>query len=387
MVTTTAGTCVNVSTVSIPPNNLPPVELIITQSAILDCSGAEIQLLLDTDVVNPQLIYDGPEDIPDDTIDPFITTAGIYAVTISDANGCSATVMYDVESDAEPPIARDTTISYDCNLPLVDRILMVTMTGTIDSVSWTGPDGYTSTDLTPVALVSGDYNIEIFDTNGCTANATATLEIINSGIDLFVNDLTLTCGSPELTLCTEEPPEWISVFEWTDEQGQVLSTERCSSPLTDAGSYTISQIQSGGCQGEFTFMILDIRDQLAAILNADTQILSCGATVTLDALSSALGTQTSIEWSRDGIPDSSQLNASSWEITEAGWYRVTLFDSLSMCTSSDSLLITQDTNIPDFNFNIETGDCGDDRIVLVLGNHTVYQSLTINDMMLSLIHI
>lgn len=128
-------------------------------------------------------------------------------------------------------------------------------------------------------------------------------------------------------------------------------------------------------------MILDIRDQLAAILNADTQILSCGATVTLDALSSALGTQTSIEWSRDGIPDSSQLNASSWEITEAGWYRVTLFDSLSMCTSSDSLLITQDTNIPDFNFNIETGDCGDDRIVLVLGNHTVYQSLTINDMM------
>jgi len=60
-----------------------------------------------------------------------------------------------------------------------DAVTLDETGGDAVSWSWTGPDGFMSTDQAPVIdpAVAGDYTVEITDVNGCSSLCMTTVEV------------------------------------------------------------------------------------------------------------------------------------------------------------------------------------------------------------------
>ena len=106
-----------------------------------------------------------------------MAAAGTYTLTVTNSSGCTATSSVDVTINPLPiPVAT-------ANEPCVSEALV--LTGKPDgmtSYSWTGPNGFTSTDQNPVILnvsaaAAGTYTLMVTNSNGCTASTTVVVKI------------------------------------------------------------------------------------------------------------------------------------------------------------------------------------------------------------------
>ena len=138
---------------------------------------------------------DGPETPDNDAQDLTNVGAGTYTVTVTDANGCTATFSETITQPAVLTIGllkTDPTCPPGSNPPVnSDGSIQVTATGgTIQyDVSWTGPSSgnppgkeITVSGGTYVinGLTAGTYSVTVTDNNGCTASSNATLNPINN---------------------------------------------------------------------------------------------------------------------------------------------------------------------------------------------------------------
>lgn len=90
-------------------------------------------------------------------------------------SGCSFTDTVEVIMDMEVPdiTAQGGMLSSDAGT----LQLMGSSTTNGVTYSWTGPEGYTSTEQNPVVAAAGDYTLTVTSTaNGCAATATVTVE-------------------------------------------------------------------------------------------------------------------------------------------------------------------------------------------------------------------
>ncbi len=129
--------------------------------------------------------------------------AGIYCADVTDANGCILNVC---EQVTEP-----TAISIILNSPETggDNIgCFGAATGSISSVvgggtgtytySWTGPDGYSSTDPNPSGLIAGEYCLTLTDQNSCTSESCITLTeavgvTVTPNVFAYANGFNVSC--------------------------------------------------------------------------------------------------------------------------------------------------------------------------------------------------
>jgi hypothetical protein len=138
--------------------------------------------------------------------------AGTYTVTVTDADGCTTVAAYVVDE----PDAITATISKTDDTdpdPGVGNgtITLSGITGGTPTYmfSWTGPDGFTSTDQNLTGLKYGEYTVTITDQNGCTYVTSAFIfepEICDDGIDNDGDGLT-NCDDPD---CEPDPADPIT---------------------------------------------------------------------------------------------------------------------------------------------------------------------------------
>ena len=123
-----------------------------------------------------------------------VNTSGDYAVTITDANGCSATSATTTVTVNANPTA---TISADGATTFCDGGDVNLMASAASSYLWSNG----STDGTINVSASGDYSVMVTDANGCSAtsenvtvteNANPTPVIVADGPVVFCGtDVTL----------------------------------------------------------------------------------------------------------------------------------------------------------------------------------------------------
>jgi hypothetical protein len=347
-----------------------------------------------------------------------ISAAGIYHVTVTDANGCSGSDMIEV-SELVPPTPSITGESSFCAGEST-----VLSTDSYESYNWST----TETSQSISVSSTGDYTVTVEDLNGCTGIATISVTQDPAPAPAISGDLDFCAGTntvlnagnyQEYAWSTTETSQSITVFSGgtylvtiTDVNGctgidAVTVTENSSpapeiigdleicpgeSTLLDAGSYETyawstnedSRIIIVTDPGEYIVTVTDLNGcqesaSVTVVLNISPIVdisgspeFCAGTETILDA-----GSFTNYLWSNSAISQSINVNTQ-------GIYLVTVTDA-NGCTGEDEISVIELSNpIPEI-----TGDqsiCPGETVTLNTGSYSSYiwsnaattQSISVN---------
>ncbi len=170
-------------------------------------------------------------------------TAGIYTVTITDANGCTATASVAI---TQPLSAMNVTlvnpVEVACNGDSTGSATASVTGGTQNYTYFWSPGG--QTDVTATGLVAGAYNCLVTDAFGCTANANIQ---ISEPTAIILNTLgtPTTCNGGNDGQANVIPVPGGGVPPYTYSWSNNATTPAITG-LT-AGIYTITVLDSHGC--------------------------------------------------------------------------------------------------------------------------------------------
>ncbi|MFN3916431.1 MAG: gliding motility-associated C-terminal domain-containing protein [Flavobacteriales bacterium] len=246
--------------------------------------------------------------------------AGVYTITVTDANGCTedffATVSNpngETVTTSETPTTCNggcdgtATVSFTCSDPPC-------------TVQWDDPANQTTN--TAAGLCAGTYNAIVTNASGCiTAVSVVVTEPIL--LNLSVSSTNVNCngncdGTATVTVNSGTPP---FSFSWNDPAGQTAA----SAFNLCVGSYTVTVIDANGCVNTASVIITE-----PTAINAVTSVNnvncngSCNGVATVFP-SGGMGGYTYV-WTDPTSQTTQQATGLC-----AGTYSVTVFDALG-CT-------------------------------------------------------
>ncbi len=223
------------------------------------------------------------------------------------------------------------------------------------SYSWSGPDGFTSTDEDPqisdvTADNAGEYEVEVTDSNGCSVVSASTTVMVNELPSVNVDDLD-ACEGSDVTVdavASGGSGNYVN-YTWifTPEGGGSSSTlsETSSSlsinslSLSDAGTYEVTVEDNNGCISPIDGMTLTVNENPEVSIDGAPEIQSCeGDDLLLDATATGGNGSYSFIWE---LPDGStysgdELPLNNISESDEGTYSVTVSDENS-CTVTTSV--------------------------------------------------
>ncbi|ADQ17623.1 conserved repeat domain protein [Leadbetterella byssophila DSM 17132] len=106
-----------------------------------------------------------------------VTKAGVYTVTATGLNGCTAKDTAVVQVNQTLPTVTVNQVTLTCAEPSGKLIA----TGTPgNTYLWTGPGGFTATTDTITVTLAGEYTVVVTGTNGCTMSAKTVVKKIEA---------------------------------------------------------------------------------------------------------------------------------------------------------------------------------------------------------------
>lgn len=275
--------------------------------------------------------------------------AGVYMVTIVDANGCLQNVNVPINSSStltETINATNETCFAQCN-----GAATVTASGGTAPITynWLSPS---STSQSIGSLCAGIYFVQMTDAAGCIKNASVT---ITSANDLTVTPFvtqpscTVNTGSISLTVSGGNPGY---TYLWSPGGATTSSVTGLG-----VGTYTVVVTDLSGCSKT---IVLPLTNSNAPVFNFSSIPALCNGTCNAVAtLSVTSGTAPfTFSWSAGTV--SSGANTSTATALCSGVVTATVTSSANGCLSIQSLTITQPPplllNVPIIN----TPDCNND---------------------------
>ena len=348
-------TCYDSTSVTVSVDTLPPAFSIETPDPLAcDDSITSLQAI----VLNapPDAVFDWSSQqgvilAGQGTANPTVLGLGTYSLVLTDpSNGCSAmrsvevvgdTLRPKLEADPAPPITcRDTAVT------LSARVLSPASGFTFQ---WFTLDGIllSDKDLMPRVGAPGTYSLVVTNAaSGCTALIDITVgeDRLHPTIDLPTAD-TLRCGQDSLDIGPLVSPDSIPLsFLWSTSDGILLSPPDFPSPrIGGPGTYSlVVELPHNGCRDTASILLSRYPDPIAA----------AGPDLSIDCLNDTLlpasfGTPQMpglrFSWSRNGVLADSVLQPS---IALPGTWVLSVFDSTSRCSASDTILVADIRKAP-----------------------------------------
>jgi hypothetical protein len=172
---------------------------------------------------------------------PADLSAGTYGVTITDANGCTATAQTTL-TEPEALVATATAIHPACFGEMTGSIL-------VSPTGGTGPFDYVwepaaLSGNNPADLPEGSYSVTITDANGCTATASETLEA-PPALTATTSATPQDAGAMTLGTATVTPGGGAPLYSFAWNTQPVQTTETATG--LPAGNYTVTVTDANGC--------------------------------------------------------------------------------------------------------------------------------------------
>lgn len=257
--------------------------------------------------------------------------AGVYTVTVTDANGCTATASYEV---TQPTLL---TASISNNSTACSNIATVTAGGGTPGYSYLWSNGSTSATISGVPV--GTYTVTVTDANGCTATASINLTVAEA-FNPSASVTHVSCFGTSTGVITVTNANGTAPFTFSiDGINFVPGTMPYSFTGLAAGTYTVAVRDVNGCTGFITKTINQPAQLLAVLTSVQSTCygLSTGSiSVTVTGGSGAL----SYNWTGPNGFTSTSKNLSS---LATGNYSLVVTDA-NGCTAGLPAVV-----VPSFN--------------------------------------
>ncbi len=274
--------------------------------------------------------------------DPQGLASGAYTVTVTDANGCTATTSV--------TITQPTTLS--SSFTQINIGCFGNSTGSIDLTVTGGVLPYTylwsnnSIIEDPQALSAGTYTVTVTDANGCTTTQTVTITQPQAPLALSTTQVNVLCfgnstGSVNLTVTGGTSPY---TYLWSN-NGTVEDPTGMA-----AGTYTVTVTDANGCTAQTTVIITQPALTIALSTTQVNVLCSGNNTGSIDLTVTGGTAPYTYAWSNNSILQDPQGLAS-------GTYTVTVTDA-NGCTATTSITITQPTTLSSSFTQINIGCFG-----------------------------
>jgi len=265
------------------------------------------------------------------TASPVVNGTGPYVVTVTAANGCTATANTSVAQNITPPTP---TASNTATLTCATTTAALTATGG-GTYSWSGT-GIVSggTTANPIVNGTGPYVVTVTAANGCTATAnTSVAQNITPPTPTASNTATLTCATTTAALTATGG----GTYNWSGTG--IVSGGTTANPIVNGtGPYVVTVTAANGCTATAnTSVVQDVTPPTPTASNTAT--LTCATTTA--ALSATGGV--SYSWSGTGIVSGG--NTANPIVSGTGPYIVTA-TAANGCTATANTSVTQNTTAP-----------------------------------------
>lgn len=301
----------------------------------ISCHGAtdgSIDGMADGGTAPYQFNWNGPDNYSstDQNIDGL--APGDYTLVVEDANSCVYTVNITLTEPASPleaPLTVDAAIL--CANDSSGALTVNAVGGSPGySISWSGPNGFTSTDFSISDLIAGTYSYTVEDINGCTASGThsftppAAIQISGETTDA---ECQTGSGIVNITVSNGAAPYF---YLW--------SNGSTGQDLIDVmpGSYSVVVTDNNGCEETATFEVGSFN---TLEIDAEVNDVSChgDANGMIDVM--VIEGEAPVDFAWTG-PDGFAENGTPILNLSPGEYNVTATDNKG-CTVNETFEITQ----------------------------------------------
>ncbi|MBO0950121.1 hypothetical protein [Fibrella forsythiae] len=268
---TDANGCVGSLTVVV--TQPPAITLALTQQDVA-CTGAatgSISLTATGGTGAFTYKWTGPTGIGTTTKDLSGLVAGTYSVTVTDANGCTATTSATIQQPLVLALST-TRVNPVCNGAGTGSIDLSVSGGTAGYVyRWVGPLGTGPTTQDLSALVAGTYSVTVTDASGCQSVTAVTLTQ-PLAVSVSVTQQDVSCfggnnGSLSLSPVGATAP---FTYAWAGPVGAGAATRNLASLV--AGAYSVTVTDANQCSVVQSY---SITQPAALSLTAVRQQIAC----------------------------------------------------------------------------------------------------------------
>ncbi|PLX03346.1 MAG: hypothetical protein C0594_10570, partial [Marinilabiliales bacterium] len=265
-------------------------------------------------------------------------SAGLYEVTVSDANGCQLTNSFTVTEPANGLNLTYTTIDVTC-FGLSNGSVNLTVTGGTTPYAYSWDSGQSSQDL--INIPAGVYTVDVTDANLCTSQITATVNEPSAALsidDITVSNVNCYNGADGEVDITVSGGTTAYSYAWNSGQ-----TVEDLTSLT-AGTYDIEVTDANGCTTTGSATVT----QPAAALTVsavNTNVSCSGGTDGAIDLTVSNGTPTyTYSWSNsETTQDLSGLSAGIYDVTVSDANGCQLLNSYTITEPANGLNLTYTT--------------------------------------------
>lgn len=263
---------------------------------------------------------------------------GTYTVSITDANGCTASVSTTINITPQINISLASQVNASCNGSNDASIDLTVVGGGPYTYNWNQGEAFTQ-DLTNID--AGPYNVVVTDPNGCTATFSVSISQppavpINAGRD------TAICGGTDsyqlnATIIGNTTGTWSSANPGVS-FGSVNNPQTIATNLIGGANYLTWTVTDGVCQISRTITVYNYNSVVASA-GPDSSI--CG--LNSIQLNGSLFPSFAGTWNSTSVTfDNSNLNTATATASSFGQHILTWTITNNLCIDSDTLLFTTD---------------------------------------------
>ena len=254
--------------------------------------------------------------------------AGIYNVTITDANGCTATSSVTITQPSALVASAVVDSNTTCN-GFFDGGATASATGGTSPYTYAWSNSATTESITGVG--AGIYNVTITDANGCTATASVTITQPSALMSAITSLTNIACNGGATGLATVTPSGGTAPYTFLWDAAAGSQTTATANGL-GAGTYTVTITDANGCTTTSSATINEPTLLVATTSSTDETCVGNDATATVTP-SGGTAPYTFLWDAAAG----SQTGATATALA-AGTYSVTVTDA-NGCTGISSVIV------------------------------------------------
>ena len=293
----------------------------------------------------------------DTGLNPTVDAPGTYVLTVVNTqNNCQSSSAVTITQDIVAPVAEaGATAVLTCFDPSISLNADASSQGANFSYAWSTAGGNIvsgANTLTPQVDQTGTYTLVVTNTtNGCTSTDATTVTVDQTPPAVVLSPPgQLTCLLPSLSLSasgTSTGPNFS--YLWTTADGQIVAGATTLSPTVDEpGTYTLTVTNNqNGCTASQSVQVTQSETPPDAVAGPAGQLNCSVSTLQLNGAGSSFGANISYQWvaGNGGVIDNGATSLSP-TVSAPGVYTLTVLNGLNGCSSTDSVVISEDVEVP-----------------------------------------